>query len=136
MECKLTCSSKTRSAGMSAAEFVIATGLVTSLLAMLAVQYAYFSRSFVRLQQYMYMSGRSRYAMDRMSREIRQADSISFYSTNKITILQSGTNVSFTYDPDQRTLTRQSSGTNEVFLTGCDYLRFDIFQRTTSTNSF
>ena len=121
---------------MSLAEFVIATGLMTTLMGMLAVEYVYFTRSFARLQNYMYMSGKSRYAMDRMSKEIRQADSIAAYATNKLTILRNGANISFTYDPVQRTLSRQSGSTNELYLAGCDYLRFDVFQRSTIANSY
>ena len=121
---------------MSAAELVIAMGLATALLAVISVVYVFCTRSFVGLENYMEMNGKSRYALDRMSQEIRQADAISFYATNQISVLLGGTNVSFAYDADDKTLSRQSAGKEEVFLTGCDSLRFDIFQRNTTTNSF
>jgi len=121
---------------MSAAEFVIATGLTAVLAGLIATEYAYFTRSFSALQHYMYLSGKSRYAMDRMSRDIRQADSITAFATNQLTISLAGTNVTFNYNATDRTLSRQSAGTTEVFLTGCDYLRFDVFDRSTVSNSF
>ena len=121
---------------MSVAEFVIAMALTSTLAGLLVVQYAFFTRSFARLQQYMYMGGKSRYAMDRISKDIRQADQIVSFSTNQVTILVNGTNVTFAYDPDLKQLNRTSAGKTELFLTGCDYLKFEVMTRDTATNTF
>jgi hypothetical protein len=122
---------------MTLAEFVIVTGLLGVVLGVLAIAYTYFLRSFGDLQNYMDMSAQSRYAMDRMSREIRQAESISAFASNHITIVRSNINTTYTYDPTAKTLSRQSGNASaELYLKGCDYFRFDVFQRMTTTNSF
>jgi hypothetical protein len=121
---------------MTMAEFVIAAGLLTGLMGTLAIQYVYFARSFARLQNYMYMNGKSRYAVDRMSRDIRQADSITAFTTTNLTILLASNSVTYAFNAAQKTLTRQSAGKTDTYLTDCTYARFDAFQRTTSSNSF
>lgn len=121
---------------MSVADFVIAAGLVTGLMCTITVNYVYSARVFSRLQNYMYLDSKSRYAMDRINRDIRQADSITSYSSNQLTFLLSGTNVTYNYDSTQKCLFRQTPSSKTLYLTNCNYCRFDVFQRITTSNSF
>src|SRR5712692_3389508 len=96
MECKLLpLSNQGRQAGMSLAEMVITTGLFAFLLAALISVYVFCGKAFVTLENHLDMNSHSRYALDRMSREIRKADAITSYTTNQITILVNGTNVTY-----------------------------------------
>jgi hypothetical protein len=65
-----------------------------------------------------------------MSREIRQCDGIVAASTNGL-VLRTGTNLTtFQYQPATRELVRiDSDADTEVYLKGCDYIRFDMFRR-------
>src|SRR5258706_3925618 len=122
MDCRTT-STRRRRAAMTLVEILIATGLVLTLVTAIACLYVYFIRTFAGMENYMTMDMRSRYALDRMSKEIRQADLLLSYATNKVTLQVSSNKVSFTYDPTEKTLTRAVGSESEVLLTHCDYLR-------------
>ena len=46
-----------------------------------------------------------------------------------------GTSLSYTYNPNAGTVSRQWGADNNVLLTGCDYFCFNVFQRN-PTNQF
>ena len=72
---------------------------------------------------------KSRLAADRISREIRQCDGIHNASSNTLT-LRLGTNLTtYVHYLESRELVRYTPADDEVVLTGCDYVRFDLFQK-------
>jgi len=96
-----------------------------------------FMRSVAFLSNAMDLDAKSRIAIDRMSREIRQCDAVDSAGTNQL-VLRVGTNlVTFEYNGGTRQLTRADPerGT-EVYLKGCDYIRFDLFRRNPLTPSY
>lgn len=116
-------------AGETMASLLIALGLGGLVLAVAAGVYLYSARSFVDLGNYMEMDGKARQALDQMSADIRQADSISSYSSNALS-LKFGTNqLSYTLNPTQRTLSRTYLSITQTLLTDCDEVRYDVFQR-------
>ena len=125
---------------MTLAELLIASGITVLLVTTLAFLYIYHLKAFAGLENYMNLNNESRHALDQMTKEIRQADSLVFCSPAKLTFKVGGTNVSFTYDSAQKMLVRSTGGSKDkVILNGCDYWTNNIYDRnlhliTTVTN--
>lgn len=133
-------STKPRRLGFTIVELLITLGVGGLLLAAVALISENFMRSVAFLTNSVEMDAKSRVAFDRLSREIRQCDGVVSCSANSL-VLRMGTNlVNFEYKPDTRHLLRNgyamfgASGTNaELYLGGCDYIRFDLFQRNSTS---
>jgi prepilin-type N-terminal cleavage/methylation domain-containing protein len=100
--------------------------LALSTLLMFSVQ------SLAAMANYAELDKENREAMDKLTREIRQARQVTACSSNSITILN-GDNVSVTYSfqPSTKRMIRSAndgSGT-QVLLNDCDLLEFGLFQR-------
>jgi prepilin-type N-terminal cleavage/methylation domain-containing protein len=132
MECKMTA---TRQKGFTLSEVVISLALVVVLTGALGSLYVHSTRTFVESANYMDLDNQSRVALNRMSRIIRQADALTYYSSNKLTFLVGTNFVSFTYYPGQRTLRQETPGTSKALLSDCDYVNYGIYQRNL-TNSY
>lgn len=128
MECSIT-STKKRKTGIALAELMVASGIGVMLLATLTVTYVFYLRSFASLENYMTLNSESQLALNRMTREIRQADLLSSYSANKLTFLVDGKSVSYSYDPAQQTLSRTSGSDNDAMLFTCTYWTNNIYDR-------
>ncbi|HSU55784.1 MAG TPA: hypothetical protein VLT36_17140, partial [Candidatus Dormibacteraeota bacterium] len=86
---------------------------------------------------YMELDLYSQQTLDKMSKEIRQAQQLISFSSNSISFSDINTNtVQLTYDPTAGTLNRIIGGATNVYLTGCDSLQFSIYQHTPMSNSF
>jgi hypothetical protein len=86
-------------------------------------------RSVAFLSNAVDLDAKNRLAIDRMSREIRQCDAIDSAWSNGL-VLRAGTNLTtFEFHPATRQLTRADDTGSEVYLKGCDYIRFDLFRR-------
>jgi hypothetical protein len=114
---------------------VISLALVVVMTGALGSLYVHSTRTFVESANYMDLDNQSRVALNRMSRTIRQADALTYYSSNKLTFLVGTNFVSFTYYPDQRTLRQETPGTSKAVLSDCDYVNYGIYQRNL-TNSY
>ena len=115
--------------------FAMAIGLV--LAAAVAVLYLYSSRSFMALDNYTDMNLLSQLALDKMSKDIRQAKQVTAYTTNSVTVTDvNGNPLQFTYNSSARKLSRVSGGVTTTYLTNCDSLQFWIYQPTPTSNSF
>ena len=129
MECKTTYT-KGRSTGTALAEWVIAVGVGGLLLAVIASFSADSARFFITLSNYVDLDRQSRLAMDRMGQEIRQAERVTAYAADKVTVLVGSNQVTYAYFADRKRLTRQvGNATPQTLLSGCDSARFDIYQR-------
>jgi hypothetical protein len=116
---------------------IVASGL--GLIVMLAVMLLslYSSRSFVAIANYVNMDQTSQLALDRMAREIREAQRVIAFSGTSLTLVDADKKpLQFVYDPAQRTLNRIKAGITNVYLTDCDSLQFSKYQRTTISNTF
>lgn len=131
MEFKTTFTNRRRRrrGGMTLVELLVSVGIGGLLLAVIAVFMMYTARSFASLDNYLDLDVKSRLALDRMSKEIRQADRLTSFATNQLVFAYAGTNLTFRHDVAARTLTRSFNGTSEILLEGCDELTFSIFQR-------
>src|SRR5260370_28101155 len=83
------------------------------------------------------MGERSQRALDRMSKEVRQAHKLVSYSPTSITIEdKNGNQVQFICDPEARNLVRVAAGVTTTNLTECDSLKFSNYQGTIRSNTF
>ncbi len=98
----------------------------------------YSVRAFAAVFNYVDLDQYSRKTLDRMSLEIRQADQLTSYSTNRLVFNFAGgvNNLSYTYDPVARTLMRTNGAQVETMLKECDVLTFSIFNHSNVSNSF
>jgi len=117
--------------GMTLPEVMVALGIGSIILTVVATLSLYSSRTFVAMGNYVDLDKSSRNALDLMIREIRQTTVLSDYKPNSLTFVDSdGLLLQYEYDSTARTLSRRKPGEKTiVLLTECDYLNFYIFQR-------
>jgi hypothetical protein len=72
----------------------------------------------------------NRLALDQMSRDIRQANRVTFFGTNTVTFQDAdGQPLTYSYNPGARTLTRSKGQTSTVLLREIEALTFTMMQR-------
>jgi Tfp pilus assembly protein PilW len=125
------------SLAMTLVEVLVTTAISTILFATLAMLWVNGARSLFAMVNYTELDQASKTALDTMSRDIRQARTMSAYSSSSISM----TNIqniafSYTYNPTAKTLTRTYGGVSKVLLTGCDRLAFSVYQRTPTNNFY
>jgi prepilin-type N-terminal cleavage/methylation domain-containing protein len=136
MACRIT-STDRRRRGFTLVEVMVATaiGLMAATAVITMLIFAF--KSFVALTNYADIELESQLALDKMSKEIRQARQVTSYTTNSVTFLDSsGSNVVYSYDTNSATLWRYGGGLTNAYLTNCDSLQFWIYQHTVISNSF
>jgi hypothetical protein len=103
----------------------------------LAAMTMFSSKSLAGLYNYVDMSSANRMALDKMTREIRQAQRLTGFTTNQLTFVDyDGKQLVYQYFPDQRVLKRSKDGVEETLLTECDNLTFTSFRRNTQQGTF
>jgi len=118
-------------------EVMMASGVGLMALLVIMLLSLYSSRSFAAIANYVDMDERSQRALDRMSKEIRQAHRLVSYSATSITIEDRNSSpVQFTYDPEARNLVRVAGGVTTTNLSECDSLKFSNYQGTIRSNTF
>lgn len=120
-------------------EMVVATGVFTLAMAMLASVFIFSLRSFAGLSNYAILDMENRQAMDHLTREIRQARQVTSYSADppSITFLSgAGSAVTYAFDPTQKVMTRLADGSRTVLLTNCSLLNFNLYQRNPKDGSY
>lgn len=132
MDCKIT-SIKGRSALISAftlVEVMVAVGISTIIFLAMGSLSLYSGRSFAALANYAELDNASRNTLDTMTRDIRQTEALTAFSSTSLTFRDFDSNtLRYVYNPDQRTLTRMKLNEVVVLLNECDSLNFAIFQR-------
>ena len=138
---------------MTLVETLIATGIGTVILTAVMAVSLFSAHSFAALGNYVDLDIKSRQALDLMSQEIRQVDALTSFATNQLVFSGTETNgtaytLSYTYDPTvqttnnptgqtlTRTKTKAGVTASKVLLTGCTYLKFDMFQRSPQTSTY
>lgn len=125
------------SAAFTLIEVMVASAIGLLVLLVVVSLSWYSGRSFVAVANYVDLDQNSQLALDKMSREIRQAHRVTDYSPTRLSLLDIGGNpLSFVYDPDARTLVRVAGGQTSVLLSGCDSLEFAKYQHTAISNTF
>ena len=106
-------------------------GVAVGVLALTSLMLIFLTsnRSFVAMGNYVNLDQTSRLAVEQMTRDIRNAQNLTSFSTNQLVFAFSGTNnLVYTYNPSSATLTSWiTGGTTNTLLTGCDWLQFSMF---------
>lgn len=122
---------------MTLIEVLIALGIGALLLMAVASMTMFSSKSLAGLYNYVELCSANRLALDKMSREIRQAQRLSEFTTNKLTFVDfDGKQLVYQYVPAERVLKRSKDGIEEALLTECDHLTFTAFRRNTLKGTF
>jgi hypothetical protein len=119
-----------RRSGFSLVEYLVTLTITVLIIAAGAAASENFLRAVAFLTNSVDIDAKNRLAIDKMSREIRGCDAVDSAWSNGL-VLRVGTNLTaFEYDPAKRELIRDHPDTGtEVYLKGCDYVRFDLFRR-------
>jgi hypothetical protein len=118
------------------AEMLVGIGVAAMLFLAVTTFAMFCSRSFAALYNYVDLDDVNRVAIDRITRDVRQANRVSYFNSNGRSLtLEDGdaarTAISYVYDPTSRTLTRTRGTETSVILKECDSLAFWIGQRNT-----
>jgi prepilin-type N-terminal cleavage/methylation domain-containing protein len=140
MDFKITSTKSSRSQrrfGFTLLELMFSLG-ITGLLMTAVCSFSIFSgRSFAVLFNYVDLDDANRIAVDQITRDVRQANRVTAYAANSLTLEDSdGMPLSYSYDATARTLTRAKSGVSRVLLKQCDRLDFSIGQRNAVGGSY
>ncbi len=116
---------------------MIAAGLSSLLMLVLASFTFYSARSCAALANYADLETQSRMAVDRITQQVRQTRGLDAGSaTNLVFKDADGTPLEFYYNPSTKDLVRIKDGTTTVLLRNCDYMKFDLFQRNPVRGSY
>lgn len=122
---------------MTLVEVLIALGIAGILMIALASMTMFSSKSLAGLYNYVDLCSANRMTLDRMSSEIRQAQRLTGFTTNKLTFVDyDGKTLVYEYFPAERVLKRSKDGIDETLLTGCDTLKFTSYRRNTLQGTF
>jgi hypothetical protein len=129
MEFKTTFT-KTTAAAFSLVELCFAIAITTLALAAMSTFVLYSGKSFAAVVNYVDLEQKSQVAIDTMSREIRQVTGLAYYSTNTLIFTNiDGTPLTYSWSPLSRSLMRIAGDQKKVLLNDCDFLNFEIWQR-------
>jgi hypothetical protein len=128
-----------KAAAWTLVEMMVAVGLFSLSGAALATLYMFSIKSFAAMANYAVLDQENREAMDRITREIRQAKEVRNYVTNSTSsslTLLNGDNqeVTYTFDARNQRLLRTVLGDSSIMLTNCSLLHFSLFTRPPPTN--
>jgi len=130
--------------GFTLSEVMVAFAVGMMVMAAVAFMTLYGSRTSVSVINYTDLETKSRYALDLISREIRQSQAVLSFQTNlavqsiTLTNADQAATISLSYDPAARTVTLQKTGQSDsTILKECDRWDVALFQRSplfTATN--
>jgi len=142
MVCKITSIERVQpapraSSGFLLAEAVIAIGITCVMLAVLASISMLGGRTFMVFANYVELDDNNRIAMDTLTRDLRECNRITAWSTNSLSIEDpDGSPIVYFFSAGANTLTRTKNGASKVLLTGCDALTFSIAYRVPMEGSY
>ena len=118
---------------MTLLEMLMAVSIGGLVLAAISFLFLNTLRSFAAIGNYTDLDNASRNALDVLSRDVRQAQVMTSFTTNQITLLSNDSNtLIYAFSPITHRFTRQYRGSTTVLLEQCEYLRFAIYQRNPS----
>ena len=116
--------------GFTLVEIAVATGLFGIAGLALATVYLFSATSFAALVNYAELDKINRTAMDTMSMEIRQAQSVVSATPSSITIINGdGVNVTYSFNALSGKLLRTTATSSKTLLSDCTLLAFNLYQR-------
>ena len=130
--------------GFTLVEISVAVAVGSLVLAAVASLTMYAAKASLAMVNYTDLDTKSRYALDIISREIRQASGVLSFQTNQtvssftLTNANQAAAITLTYNPSARSVVMSKTGQADLAaLTECDTWNFSFYQRTpyvTTTN--
>lgn len=118
-------------------EMMIAMTVATIVGVIVSGFIIFSARSFAEMADYADMNQDSQMALDKMFKDVRQAKSLTGFTTNKLTFVDvNGNTLKFKYDPTTGVLSRISSNQTTALLSNCNSLQFWAYQHTMISNTF
>ncbi len=122
-----------RARGMTLTELMVSIAIGSLVMMFMSVVFGGSLRCFAATSNYVNMNMGSRNALDRMTRDIRQAGDLSTFATNRIQFAAFGTTNAlcvYQWDPNSRQLTewQAASGRTNILLSDCDSLTFSMYK--------
>jgi len=127
---------RSRRAGFTLVELLIATGLSGLLLAVCASLSLYTARAIASMTNSVDLNARSRHAIDVMSQKLRQASDVKSFSPTSVTVNYDGKPLTYSYLADRRALVENDAGVKTTLVEDCDGLAFSLYKRNPLSNSF
>lgn len=125
-----------RQAGFTLVEILIAAALSGMLLAVCLSLALFTSRSIASVTDSVDLNARTRHAIDRMGKKLRQTSSLESFSPTSVTVTFDGQPLTYTYDARLKTLVEDEAGKKTTLLEDCDQLAFALYKRSPLSNSF
>lgn len=123
--------------GLTLVEMAMAVGVGSLVLVIVGTLTVYALRSFAAMGNYASLDARNRIALDKITRDIRQATCVTnCYSDSTVKWIRFVTpygespTTKYTWYPDDRTLVCEKGGQEEIYLTDCDQWDFAFYKRT------
>jgi prepilin-type N-terminal cleavage/methylation domain-containing protein len=121
--------------GMTLVEMMVAIAVGSLVLMFMTVVFAGSAKCFVATGNYVSMNCSSRNALDRMTREMRRAGTLTGFTTNRLEFAPYGTTnavLVYEWDPNTRHVTEWQTGNAQtnILLTDCDSLAFTLYKST------
>lgn len=133
---------QTRRSGFTLIEAIVAVGLGTLVMAVVASLTVYSARTFNAMSNYVDLDVHSRNALDVIAREVRQSTAVVACGTNgsiryiTMTNTDTASYVKISWNPDPATLTFEKTGQGpQVVLTGCDRWNVWLYNRAPNVSS-
>jgi hypothetical protein len=123
------CRQRRSLAGMTTVETLIAIGISVVLLTQVCALWYYSSRSFAAQATYTALDQESQRALDRLSKDVRQAKDITSFDTARI-VLRDFDDQPLEFRLLGRSLLRLKGLTRSTLLNNVDSLKFSMYQRT------
>jgi type II secretory pathway pseudopilin PulG len=127
-----------RRAAMTLVEVMIAMTVFTIAGGAVMTSYVFGLRSFQALSNYAQLDQQNREAMDTLSREVRQANSVFTFqngANSSMTIVDGNMqNVTYSFNGTAKTMTRTKGVSSEVILRDCSLIKFNLGMRPPNTN--
>lgn len=129
---------QSRAAAWTLLEMMIAVGVFSIVGAAVGSTYVFSLRSFQALSNYNILDQQNREAIDLITREVRQAHSVSSfdnYLSRKLTLVDGDRQtVTYTFNRYTQQLLRSKNGVSRVLLDNCSLINFNLGMRPPSTN--
>jgi Tfp pilus assembly protein PilW len=123
---------------MSLPEMLVGITVGMLLIAGLASFSLYTLRCFAAMGNYSDLESQSRNALDNMTRDVRQVYGLITNTPTELDFEDAPDHqtLKFIYTPELQKLQRVKGGYYQTLLTNCTDLRFDLFQRNTSNDTY
>jgi len=126
-----------RTGAFSLVELMFSVSIGMVVLAAGVMFWAYASRTTAQLSNYVDLTRKSKWALDYVSQQVRDATNVQVSANNRLVLnLLNGDKIDLTYDSNGRQLTSAKGIRKKVLLTDCDSFQFFIYQRTPTSNSY